>query len=146
MALMLLAFSVPALAFNCKVTATGLAFSGYDVFSTIPVDTMASLLVSCNVPPPLGAVPVTISLSPGGSGSFAQRQMRSASGTALNYNLYTSASFSSIWGDGGGGSEVLTNFLTRDTPWTATIYGRIPARQNVSADAYSDTIVVTIEW
>jgi spore coat protein U-like protein len=36
--------------------------------------------------------------------------------------------------------------VTRDTPFMATIYGRIPASQNVSAGGYTDVITVTVDW
>jgi spore coat protein U-like protein len=53
---------------------------------------------------------------------------------------------STIWGDGGGSSSVQTALVAKDMPWNATLFGRIPARQNVSAGSYSDTITVTIDF
>jgi spore coat protein U-like protein len=148
--LVLLLLPLPATAFTCNVTATGLNFGSYDVFSSIPRDTTAIITVTCNAPPqnPRSPVPVTISLSPGGSGSFAQRGMQPLGGGPdwLLYNLYTTPSFSSVWGDGSAGSQTQTNFVTRDAPWTATIYGRASAGQNISVGSYSDVITVTIEW
>jgi spore coat protein U-like protein len=145
----LLAFALPAAAFNCNVNVTGLSFGGYDVFSAIPKDSTATVTVTCNAPSqnPTAPIPVIISLSPGSSGSFAQRQLQRAGGSdRLAYNLYTTPSFSTVWGDGGGGSQTQTNLVTKDTPWTANIYGRIPAGQNVSVGSYTDVITVTIEW
>jgi len=145
----LLVFVLPAGAFNCNVNVTGLNFGSYDVFSAIPKDSTATINVTCNAPSqnPNAPIPVTISLSPGNSGSFAQRQMQRLGGPeGLAYNLFTTPSFSRVWGDGSGDSQVQTNFVTRTTPWNATIYGRIPAGQNVSVGSYSDVIIVTIEW
>jgi spore coat protein U-like protein len=135
-------------AFKCDVTATGLNFGSYDVFSPVPLDSTASINVSCNIPAqnPQAPLAVTISLSPGSSGSFAPRAMQSAGADTLNYNLYANTSMSTIWGDGGGSSSVQTAFVTRDMPWNATLFGRIPAHQNVSAGSYSDTITVTIDF
>ena len=138
-----------ALGFRCDVTTTGLNFGGYDVFDNVARDATGTVTITCNAPEqnPNAPIPVTISLSPGGSGTFAQRQMQSAGGTApLTYNLYTNASCSTIWGDGSGSSSILSNNVTRTTPWTATIFGRIPPRQNASAGQYSDLITVTIQW
>jgi spore coat protein U-like protein len=149
MVFILLAFALPAGAFNCNVNVTGLSFGGYDVFSAIPKDSTATVTVTCNAPPqnPTAPVPVVISLSPGNSGSFAQRRLQRLDGPdRLAYNLFTTPAFSTVWGDGSGGSQTQTNLVTKDTPWTANIYGRIPAGQNVSAGSYSDVITVTIEW
>ena len=136
-------------AFNCDVIATGVNFGSYDVFSPVPLDSTGSINVTCNIPPqnPHAPLAVTVSLSPGNSGSFSQRAMQQAGGPdSLNYNLYTNASMSTIWGDGGGSSSVETAFVTQDMPYRATIYGRIPARQNVRAGSYGDVITVTIEY
>jgi spore coat protein U-like protein len=135
---------------RCDVTASGLNFGGYDVFALSPTDTTGTISVTCTVPPghPQGPQTVTISLSPGGSGSFIQRRMQLLGGDTyqLNYNLYTNPGASSIWGDGSGGSQTLTNMVDRDNPWHATIFGRIPPGQNVRIGQYSDSITVTIEW
>lgn len=143
----LLVTAGPAAAFNCNVNASGVSFGGYNVFSPIPLDATGSISVDCNIPArnPHAPLTVTVSISPGNSGSFAQRTMQGP-GSVLNYNLYMSPSFSSVWGDGSGGTNVRTALVTRDTPLTATIYGRIPARQNVSAGSYSDLLTVTVTW
>jgi spore coat protein U-like protein len=140
--------TLPAAAFDCNVNATGLNFGSYDVFSPVPLSTTGTVRVDCNIPPqnPHAPLAVTISLSPGNAGTFAQRWMQSTGSDRLHYNLYTDASMSSIWGDGGGTSVVQSAFVTRDTPWQDTIFGRIPARQNVRAGSYRDTIVITIDW
>lgn len=146
---LLLGLSVlPAGAFNCNVNATGLNFGSYDVFSPLPADATGTVMVECNIPPQHQQAPlvVTISLSPGVSGSFAPRAMQSAGPDRLYYNLFTNPSMSSVWGDGGGNSVVQTAFVTRDTPWQATIFGRIPPQQNVRAGSYSDSITISIDW
>ena len=146
---LLLAFALPAHAFNCNVNVTGLGFGGYDVFSNIPKDATATVTVTRNATPqnPNAPIPVIISLSPGNSGNFAQRHMQRVGGPErLAYNLYTTPSFSTAWGDGSAGSQTQTNLVTRTNPWNATIYARIPAGQNVPVGSYSDVITVTIEW
>lgn len=147
--LCIVASATRAQAFKCDVTATGVNFGSYDVFSPVPLDSTGSINISCNIPSknPHAPLAVTVSLSPGNSGSFAQRAMQQAGGPdQMNYNLYTNASMSTIWGDDGGSSSVQTAFVTRDMPYRATIYGRIPARQNVRAGSYGDVITVTIEY
>jgi spore coat protein U domain-containing protein, fimbrial subunit CupE1/2/3/6 len=143
----MLVFSGSATAFNCNVNATGVNFGGYDVFSSTPRDATGSIQVDCNIPAknPHAPLMVTISISPGNSGLFAQRTLQGP-GSVLNYNLYTSPSFSTVWGDGSSGSDYQTVFVTRESPWTGIIYGRIPARQNVPAGIYDDLLIVTVEW
>jgi spore coat protein U-like protein len=139
-----------AFALQCNVSATGLSFGSYDVFSPHPSDTTGSINVTCNPPSqnPKAPIAVTISLSPGSSGSFGQRQMYplSGGGGRLYYNLYTTASFSTIWGDGSGSSATLSNNVSRDNPWNATIYGRIAPGQDAPVGSYSDVITVRIDW
>jgi len=143
----LLGFAPPADAFNCNVNVTNINFGNYDVFDAIPRDATGTISVDCNIPAknPHAPLAVTIAISPGNSGTFAQRQMQGA-GTVLNYNLYATPSFSNVWGDGSGGTYFPTTFITRNTPWTGTIYGRIPAQQNVTPGAYNDLLIVTVEW
>jgi spore coat protein U-like protein len=134
-------------AFQCDVTATGLNFGSYDVFSPEPLESQAEIKVYCNNPEQNPHDPL-VYLSPGNSGNFARRSMKSlTSSDQLDYNLYTDAFMSTIWGDGNGGSSAKTALVNKDMqPWTAKIYGRIPARQNVRAGSYSDTITVTIDF
>ncbi len=118
----------------------------YDVFSLYPLYSTGTIAVSCNNPDK-NPMPVTIAVSSGGSGTFNPRQMKAAAGTdLLNYYLYTSAARTVIWGDGTGGTSTVTNNVSRNFPWNATIFGALPQRQNVSAGNYHDIVVVTVMW
>ena len=130
----------------CNVAATGISFGNYDVFSTGPVDSTGTVTVSCDDIPPVSPV---IAIGPGGAGTFLPRGMRHASlPDRLGYNIFTSPSMAVVWGDGTGGTSTVTMGPVpgRRPPRPVTIYGRIPAGQNVSAGTYSDTLVVTITW
>lgn len=71
----------------------------------------------------------------------------------LNYNLYTTAAYSQVWGDGSGSTGVVAGSMvigfvfwpTTDTG-THTVFGRIPGAQDVSPGAYLDTIVVSVTY
>jgi spore coat protein U-like protein len=120
-------------------------FSGYDVFLTVPNDSMGTITVTCDtVPPP----DVTVQIGPSlASGGFNPRQMRHVSGSdLLNYNLFTDAGRSAIWGDGTGWTSIVKRRVPRNKPWVTTVYGRVPAGQNVSVGLYSETVTVTIIW
>jgi spore coat protein U-like protein len=139
--LLFLLFWSPAHA-ACTVAATGLNFGAYDVFSALPLDTTGSVTVSCDR---RTNVTVAIGRSPT-SGGFNPRQMLHVSPTdRLNYNLYTTPSMATVWGDGSAGtSTVLLNNVRRNRPVITTIYGRIPPGQNVYVGSYVDTLTVTI--
>jgi spore coat protein U-like protein len=129
----------------CSVSTTNINFGTYDVFSITPKDSTGTITVTCGPPPPPH---ITISIGPSpNSGVFIPRKMRSLSGSDyLNYNLFSNASMSSVWGDGTGGTSVVETKTTPGQPGFATIYGRIPAGQDVSAGTYSETLTVTVLW
>jgi spore coat protein U-like protein len=128
----------------CTLTTTGVSFGAYDVFAGVPRDTTGTVTVSCTTTPQASIV-VSIGPSPT-SGGFNPRQMRHVSPTdRLNYNLYTTPSMATVWGDGSAGtSTVLLSNVRRNRPVITTIYGRIPPGQNVYVGSYVDTLTVTI--
>lgn len=140
-----------AFAINCTISTAGFSFGIYDPLSTTPLDSAASISVSCNNPvkgPKKQPVPVTLTLSPGNSGAFAARYMSPISGgpDRLYYNLSTSPSHATVFGDGTGGSDMVTALVSKEAPLNTKIYGRIPAQQKVVAGNYSDLITVTVTW
>jgi spore coat protein U-like protein len=120
----------------CTVTTTSLTFSVYDVFSTLSEDITGTITVRCSP-----AVPYVLSLSPG-AGSYASRVMENGPFT-LSYNLYIDASRVTVWGDGSGGTATVNGNAEEAT---YTVYGRVPARQNVQMGEYTDTLVATVTY
>ena len=145
---------LPALAtgaVSCSVTATGPLFGIYNPLSATPTYANGQILASCTL---LSGGATTVNLvssySTGASGSYALRTMISGA-NKLNYNLYFDAAYTQIRGDGTGGSQTggASLALSPGNPTQTamgTIYGRIPASQDVAAGAYVDTIVVTITY
>ena len=126
----------------CTISATGVAFGAYDPTSPSNDDGTGNVSLSC---PPSVQAPV-VALEAGGSGSIAARRMRSGIYT-LNYNLFTDAARLILWGNGSVGSTVTLSGGTVSAGqrnFSRTIYGRIPAAQNVGAGTYNDTLVVTV--
>lgn len=138
----LCAGATEARAGSCAIsTVTGLAFGGYDVFDSAPVDSTATITYECT-----GVVSgdtVRIDLSTGGSGTFAPRAL-SAGAESLSYNIYLDAARTAVWGDGTSGTSSYGPLEPAEGQTSVTAYGRIPARQDVAAGSYSDSIVVTI--
>lgn len=134
-----LAFAVTAQhvrAVQCNLSVQGVSFGNYDVFSSQSLDSTGNIGVSCDV-----SAPYTISLSPG-SGSYTSRSMANGPHT-LNYNLYTDATRTTIWGDGSGTTTTVSG---SGTSANHTVYGRVPARQNAYVGSYSDSITVTLTF
>lgn len=75
--------------------------------------------------------------------SNTPRRMSSGS-DYLNYNLFLDASHTAVWGDPNPNQYV--NAPANGVPYQVTIYGFIPAEQDVSAGIYSDSLVVTLNW
>lgn len=134
LALSLLA--APAVRADCTVSAGGVAFGGYDVFSPSALDGAGTISVNCSP-----GSSYSLGLSAGG-GSYGQRRLSNGP-AALNYNLYTDASRSVVWGDGTNG----TSTVSGDGESVGhTVYGRIPPQQNVTTGSYGDTIIVTVNF
>lgn len=132
----------------CNVSATSVAFGAYNPLSPINTDATGTVTVTCS-----GLLSLLVSyeilLSKGGAGTYSPRRMASGSNT-LNYNLYTTITRTTIWGDTTGGSarvtgNILVQLLT-PTSNNHTVYGRIPAQQNVAPGAYTDSITVTVNY
>jgi spore coat protein U-like protein len=95
----------------------------------------------------------TVALNAGSTtgGSLAQRLMSNGTDT-LQYNLYTSAARSTVWGDGTSSSATVPGTgagLGVANAVTHTVYGRLvdsAANQAVSAGSYADTITVTVTY
>lgn len=126
----------------CTVSTTSVNFSSYDVFLTSPTDSTGSIIIVCDTF--FTFVMVAIGQSPN-SGGFDPRQMASGA-EYLDYNLYTTATYTSIWGDGTGGTVTRNTFAFRNRPRTLTVYGRIPPGQDIPAGSYAETLTVTITW
>lgn len=152
-ALLALAPLSQAQQFSCGVSAVGVAFSSYDTVAVAPTYGTGRVDVACTlIKPPGTDVAYTIALSPGASGSYAGRTMLAA-GSVLQYNLYVAAPPSiSVWGNGAGTTQAVAGVVSfrpppgRTTTVSHTVYGTIPARQDVAAGAYVDTIVVTLTF
>jgi spore coat protein U-like protein len=136
---------------NCTISAGGIAFGIYNPLSAVSDASTGTLRITCTGSGTGSAnVTANLTLSTGMSGSFATRKMFSGANT-LNYNIYWSTAYTQIMGDGTGGSFAGTagpfnvpaggsNFAT------GTMYGLIPASQDVVPGSYTDVITVTVTY
>jgi spore coat protein U-like protein len=128
----------------CTISTTGINFGDYSVFSALPDDSSGTVTFRCG--PPDRNIRVT--LSPGGSGTQGNRQMRPATGSdRLRYNLYLDTARTQTWGDGTGGTAY---YFSGNPPNNRNVniplYGRIPAQQDVAVGVYTDTVIATINF
>jgi len=79
----------------------------------------------------------------GVSGTVASRKMANTTNSALTilYNLYTTASRTTIW-DNTTGQTGTGNGADQ---WY-TVYGRVPSQTTPAAGSYTDTVNVTVSW
>lgn len=141
-----------AIAIDCTVATTGVAFGVYDPSITTPTDSVGNITVRCtHTSGGARKAAYTVALATGSSGTLARRTMRAGS-AVLDYNLFSSATRLQVWGDGTGGSALVGgtvlvnpgNFSTNQI--VHPIYGRIPALQSPAPGSYTDTILVTLTF
>jgi spore coat protein U-like protein len=132
-----------AVAAKCSISTTPVNFGSYDVLSASSTDSSGAISVYCN-----SATYVTGSIGPSfNSGGFDPRQMRLTTGSELmDYNLYTDVVRTQIWGDGTGDTLTVSGTVPNKVTTNFTIYGRIPAGQDILAGLYTETLTVTISW
>lgn len=141
-ALALLAMVRPAEAAQCTISTTPIVFGTYNVFMTAPTDSTGTVIYNCNG----GGKNILITMSRGASPTFVPRRM--ASGPEdLGYNLFRDAARTTVWGDATAGTSA---YFDADPPnrtdIVVTVFGRIPAGQDVRAGAYSDTVSIEINF
>jgi spore coat protein U-like protein len=138
-------FTVSAsVASNCVISTNNLNLGAFDGATDLAQS--ADITVRCT-----NATPYEVELSTGASGSYGNRTLSNGTAT-LNYNLYTDAGHTLIWGDGttGGTSSATgtgTGMALGQTK-THTVHGQLLASANANADlgTYIDTITATIRY
>ena len=139
--LALLALPVVQAFAACSISSVGsISFGNYSVFTATPVTSTGSFSVAnCQTT----KRSYTVTLSAGSSASFSARSMAKGSDT-LQYNLYTDSAFSTVWPD--TGTAVSGTGATGSSGTAKTVYGRIPAGQDVPAGDYADSVTITISF
>lgn len=140
---------------DCTITLSPINFGVYDpIETTANLDLNGNVRVGCILNPlnpfeiSFGAQ-ITIRLSQGSSGSYAARTMRQGAASILQYNLYTTAARAIVWGDGSGGTQVVSGAVGgllsgQPNPRNFPVFGRLPPAQNPAVGAHTDTITVTV--
>jgi spore coat protein U-like protein len=131
---------------NCTVAATNVAFGNYTPTAGA-VSANGTVSVSCTK-----STTFTVSLNKGTTtgGAIAQRLLSDGGGDTLQYNLYTTSGFATVWGDGTGSSVTQAGTGAGMASAVAlTVYGNLPdnaTNQAVPPNAYTDTITVSVAY
>ena len=129
--------ATPASAQSCAVTVSPVIFGNYSPFSDAPLDTTSQVVVNC-----AGIAGYEVALNAGmNGGSFKNRHLLNGK-SRLSYQFYSDGARTRIWGDGTGGSTIVSASASA----SLAIYARVPARQNVATGIYTDTVLVTISY
>ncbi len=134
-------------AVSCSFTAaSGVGFGSYDVFKVTPTLVSGTLTFNCTGVG-AGGQSVTIALNRGTHSPGLPNRNMANGAQLLSYNLYQDAALTIIWGTGNRGTALFGPIVAaNNTPVTLTIYGAIPAGQDLTAGSYSDTIRATINY
>lgn len=125
---------------SCSVSATSLAFGNYDPLAASPLDGTSTVTVQCTL-----QTPFTIGLNAGtGSGATVAARKMTATSSTLTYSLYQDSGRTTVWGNTPGTDTMAATGTGVAVPFT--VYGRIPAAQNVLTGNYADTITVTVTY
>lgn len=129
---------------SCSVATSDTSFSAYSTSDELPSDTTASITMTCSG---TGTAAYSIGIGASTNGGIAPRQLSGPVET-LDYNLYTDANRSEIWGDVATGGSTVSGMLTPPGTTMAihTVYGRIPALQNVQPGTYADSLTITVSY
>jgi spore coat protein U-like protein len=131
-----------SVAAHCSVSAANLSFGAVNPLSS-QVDATTTLTVNCTKN---SAYTVGLDAGVTAGTAIAQRLMANGANT-MQYNLYTNAARSSIWGNSAG-SWVSGTGAGLAAAQTLTVYGRVASGQtNLAVGNYQEnTITVTVTY
>ncbi len=118
---------------NCNITGvTDVSFGVYDPTVSTPLDADGAMTFRCTKNTSYKTYITGTRQMVGGT--FSDN---------LNFELYTDSGRTTVFpSDNSGSSQQAPN----NSPINVTIYGRVPAEQDVSVDTYSRVLVATVEY
>lgn len=127
---------------SCSVSAADLAFGNYNPLSVVATAGTTTVTVTCSL-----LAPYNVGLAIGTNGSsVTARKMKITGGGSdlLNYDLFRDAAHLLNWGNTVGTDTL--SLVGTGLAVGSTVFGSIPATQNVSVGSYTDTITVTVTF
>lgn len=124
----------------CAISATPLSFGTYDPTAVAADDATSTIDVKCT-----NGTLYNVGLNAGGSaGASVTSRKMSGGGKTLDYSLYQDTARATNWGNTVGSDAVSGTAGVAAT--SLTVYGRIPAGQNVPVGSFADTVTATIAY
>jgi spore coat protein U-like protein len=129
---------------SCRVSVDPVAFGS---FSGARIDATGRVTITCDGKGSNNLI--TIGLTNGRANSFVPRQMFGGPNLErLEYNLYTDAAHTTIWGNGQGETRLQFRRFDFQGPATETavltIFGSMPDQAPPSPGQYADSISVAV--
>lgn len=126
---------------SCIISAAPMLFGNYDPVSASPTNASTSITVTCTTGTSFG-----VGLSAGStSGSTVSSRHMGNAANRLSYALFSDSGRTTNWGNSPG-VDAPSNTIATASPSVLSVYGQIPAQQNIPAGAYSDTVTVTVTY
>lgn len=131
---------------NCTISSSGVSFGSYDpvdTHSAAALDATGTVTVTCTNGS-AGAITLGQGANADTGSTDADPARRMTDGTNfLAYTLFQDAARTTEWGNTAATDVSHTG---TGTATNITVYGRIPANQNVPAGSYTDTVVATVTF
>lgn len=125
---------------SCSVAAANLGFGTYDPLAVLAAAATTTVTVQCTL---LTAYTIGLDAGTGTGATVATRKMTKVADT-LSYSLYQDLAHLTVWGNTIGTDTVAGVGTGLAIPHT--VYGQIPAGQNVNTGVYNDTITVSVDF
>lgn len=77
------------------------------------------------------------------SATLSQNRAMKSGSNYLSYDIYSDSGHSTVWLSGAGSDVTGTG---SGAAQTQTMYGQVPAAQNVPAGTYNDTVIATVNF
>jgi spore coat protein U domain-containing protein, fimbrial subunit CupE1/2/3/6 len=145
-------FPLPAQALLCgtvlepvRVTTAGLSFGSYFPGASSDLHVNGTLTLDCGALSADLLPSFTIQLGGGNAGATPSPRYMLKGSTHLNYNLYTSSSYGTVWSTGAGQTVSYSTLLDLGSV-NFTVYGAVFKGQFVATGTYNDTVVVTVNY
>jgi spore coat protein U-like protein len=133
---------------NCLINSPTLAFGAYDPIVTnaaTPLNVSGTATFTCTE----GASAVFVTAGLGSNNTHAvgtTRAMAGSGATFLSYELYTDSGHTIVWNAVNSGGHTFAPTFAASQTATATIFGQVPAGQNVLVSSYTDSVTMTINF
>jgi spore coat protein U-like protein len=138
---------------SCTVASSTLAFGDYQpltmsgkLFSSAKTST-ATLSVTCSGTTGSYAIGIGPTSMGPGDGISIRYMNNSSGGDPMAFNLYTDATYTTVWGNGNTGALVTLPVPDNQRTESVTVYGRIPGEQHtLQAGSYSASMTITMTY